>query len=97
MKTVKKSEFERAMRQRGYALAELTSCIVSETDEEVTFDETHPSYPKARRGLGDVVAAGLSAVGITPDRVSAALGVKDCGCKQRQQKLNELGRRIGIG
>ena len=47
-------------------------------------------------GLGDMVAAGLSAVGITPERVSAALGVKDCGCKQRQQKLNELGRRLGI-
>jgi hypothetical protein len=51
----------------------------------------------AKRGLGDMVAAGLSAVGITPERVSAALGVKDCGCKQRQQKLTELGRRLGIG
>jgi hypothetical protein len=48
-------------------------------------------------GLGDIVAAGLSAVGITPERVSAALGVKDCGCKKRQQQLNDLGRRIGIG
>jgi hypothetical protein len=48
-------------------------------------------------GLGDYVAAGLSAVGITPERVSAALGVKDCGCKKRQARLNELGRRLGIG
>jgi len=100
MKTVKKSEFERAMRQRGYALAELTSCIVSETDEEVTFDETHPSYPKARRGLGDVVAAGLSAVGITKERVQAvanAVGIKDCGCAKRQAALTKLGRKFGIG
>jgi hypothetical protein len=51
----------------------------------------------ARRGLGDMVAAGLSAVGITPERVSKALGVKDCGCKKRQQQLNDLGRRLGIG
>jgi len=51
----------------------------------------------AKPGLGDRVAAGLSAVGITPERVSAALGVKDCGCKKRQQQLNDLGRRIGIG
>jgi hypothetical protein len=50
-----------------------------------------------RPGLGDYVAAGLSAVGITPERVSAALGVKDCGCKKRQQRLNELGRRLGVG
>ena len=48
-------------------------------------------------GLGDIVASGLSAIGITPERVSAALGVKDCGCKKRQQQLNDLGRRIGIG
>jgi hypothetical protein len=48
-------------------------------------------------GLGDVVSAGLSAIGITKERVSKTLGVKDCGCKKRQQQLNELGRRLGIG
>ena len=47
-------------------------------------------------GLGDRVAAVLSAVGITPERVSEALG-RPCGCKKRQAKLNELGRRLGIG
>jgi hypothetical protein len=49
-----------------------------------------------RRGLGDLVAAGLAAVGITPERVSAVTG-KPCKCKQRQQTLNEIGRSIGIG
>jgi hypothetical protein len=48
-------------------------------------------------GLGDMVSAGLAAVGVTPERVSAALGVKDCGCKRRAEALNRLGRRIGIG
>jgi hypothetical protein len=48
-------------------------------------------------GLGDIVAAGLSAIGITPDRVSKALGVKDCGCKRRAEALNRLGRKFGIG
>jgi len=50
-----------------------------------------------RPGLGDMVAAGLSAIGITPERVSAALGVEDCGCKKRQATLNQIGRRLGIG
>ena len=50
----------------------------------------------AKRGLGDMVAAGLSAIGITKERVSKALG-GDCGCKKRQAKLNELGRKFGIG
>lgn len=48
-------------------------------------------------GLGDMVAAGLEAIGITKARVAAALGVTDCGCNQRQQALNALGRRLGIG
>ena len=47
-------------------------------------------------GLGDMVAGGLAAIGITPERVSAITG-KPCRCKQRQQALNDLGRRIGIG
>ena len=46
-------------------------------------------------GLGDMVAAGLSAVGITKERVSAVVG--DCNCEQRQEALNEFGRAIGIG
>lgn len=50
-----------------------------------------------RPGLGDRVASTLEAVGITKERVAAALGVEDCGCKQRQQWLNEVGYKLGIG
>jgi len=46
-------------------------------------------------GIGDHVAAGLDAIGITKERVAAVLG--DCGCEQRQQLLNELGNKFGIG
>jgi hypothetical protein len=49
-----------------------------------------------RLGLGDLVAAGLSAVGITPERVARLTG-RPCGCKRRRQALNRLGRRLGIG
>lgn len=52
---------------------------------------------EASPGLGDIVATGLSAVGITKERVSKLLG-GDCGCEERQQKLNELGHKyLGIG
>jgi hypothetical protein len=47
-------------------------------------------------GLGDMVASALSAVGITKERVSKAIG-KPCGCAKRQEALNDLGRRMGIG
>ena len=49
-----------------------------------------------RPGLGDMVKAGLAAIGITPERVQAVTG-KPCGCAKRQEALNALGRRIGIG
>lgn len=66
----------------------------------LTVDElaAHPGrdMQAPRPGLGDIVASGLAAIGITPERVSAVTG-KPCGCKQRQETLNALGRRIGIG
>lgn len=48
------------------------------------------------QGLGDLVASGLAAVGITKERaqaVAAAVGVKDCGCRKRQAIANELGHK----
>jgi hypothetical protein len=52
------------------------------------------------RGLGDLVADGLSAVGLTKERaqaVASAVGIKDCGCGKRQAALNAVGKRLGIG
>lgn len=53
-----------------------------------------------RPGLGTRVAAGLAAVGITKDRAQAvanAVGIKDCGCREREAALNRAGYRLGIG
>lgn len=44
------------------------------------------------QGLGDYVAAGLSAIGITKDRVEAVVG-GPCGCGERQAWLNEAGEK----
>jgi hypothetical protein len=102
MIVTRRAQLEAICRQRGYDLEAAMPCVVSQDGDLWTIDETHAAYPRRRntpprRGLGDMVAAGLSAVGITPERVSAALGVKDCGCKKRQQQLNEIGRKFGIG
>jgi hypothetical protein len=88
--------FEQRCQERGYTLAEVEPCIVSRDGDYLTVDETHPAYPHKRRGLGDMVADGLAAVGITKERVSKAIG-RPCGCGKRQEKLNELGRKLGIG
>jgi hypothetical protein len=88
---------EARCRQRGYTLEQVRPCIVTQDGDQITVDETHPSYPRERKpGLGDMVAAGLAAVGITKERVSKAIG-KPCGCAKRQEALNALGRRMGIG
>ena len=90
------SHLESRCRERGYTLDEVRACIVSEDGDRITVDETHPAYPQAKPGLGDMVASGLSAIGITEERVSKAIG-RPCGCGKRAEALNELGRRIGIG
>jgi len=94
------AHLEARCSQRGYTLEQVRPCIVSQDGDRLVVDELHEAYPRAKHGLGDMVAAGLDAVGITKERVQAvasAVGVKDCGCKKRQDKLNELGRKLGIG
>jgi hypothetical protein len=46
--------------------------------------------PPAR--LGSWIAAGLTAVGITPERVKKIVG--DCGCARRKNKLDALGEGV---
>lgn len=84
---------EQRCRERGYTLEQARPCIVSETGNDLVVDEMHPSYPRARPGLGDMVASGLAAVGITKERVSKVLG-KPCNCPARQAALNRLGSRL---
>lgn len=87
---------EARCRERGYRWGQVADCIVAVNGDTITVDEHHPAYPRPRPGLGDMVAAGLSSVGITKDRVSAVVG-RGCGCAERQEWLNRLGRRLGIG
>ena len=94
------AHLEARCRQRGYTLEQVLACIVSQAGDQITVDETHPAYPHKKPGLGDMVAAGLDAIGVTKERVQAVaskVGVKDCGCKKRQEALNALGRKLGIG
>jgi hypothetical protein len=92
----KRKHLEQRAAQRGYTWAQVAPCIVSADGDAITVDESHAAYPHPKTGLGDMVAAGLSAVGITKERVSNLVG-GDCGCAKRQEALNELGRRVGIG
>lgn len=54
--------------------------------------ESLPAAEVEKPGLGDMVKAGLSAVGITEQRVSAFIG-RPCGCSERQAALNAAGAK----
>lgn len=51
-------------------------------------------------GIGDYVAHGLSAFGITKERVAWVRGMfggTGCGgCPERQEALNEVGKKLGL-
>lgn len=56
-----------------------------------------PADPTPSPGLGDMVKGALSAIGITEERVTKAIG-RPCGCGKRAEKLNEWGKKnLGIG
>lgn len=79
-------------------VAAVASFLQIPAPEPLTADELarHPGrMPASRPGLGDMVAAGLSAVGITEERLTKAIG-RPCGCKGRRAALNEWGRRVGL-
>lgn len=44
------------------------------------------------KGLGDTIATVTRVTGIKKvvHAVTRTVGIKDCGCKKRQEKLNEL-------
>lgn len=44
--------------------------------------------------IGSAVSKALSAVGVTPQRVSKAIGVKECGCAARAAKLDAFGGAV---
>ena len=89
--------FDRIVISRGRDATSAAACITADYgDGWVEVDTEHPAYPRRKPGLGDMVKAGLSAIGITEERVSKAIG-RPCGCSGRAEKLNELGRKVGIG
>lgn len=81
--------------ERGWRTVRCTRCRFIMPPTPHTFDRIHRECPYV--GLGDYVAHGLAAFGITKERVAWALGKSDCiSCQERQESLNELGKKIGL-
>ena len=54
--------------------------------------ETQNKETQESQGLGDTIAKVTNTFGLDKlaEEVAQAMGKSDCGCKKRQQRLNEL-------
>lgn len=96
-----KSQLENRCRQRGYKLADVMGCVVEQDGDRWLIDPDHPDYPRKREkwrppvAVGDLVERGLTAVGITKERIEKLTRSEGkpggCGCGARKKWLNEVG------
>lgn len=66
--------------------------VCSRCGRSASCDESSSPTARCLAGLGDRVAAGLSSIGITKERVSAVVG-GPCGCGERAAWLNAAGAK----
>ena len=87
--------YQKQMIRQGYEkvkMEEGEEVIVQERqEEEEKFFMNDPRIPAKSRGLGDTIAKVTKATGIKKavDTVFGAIN-KDCGCTERQAKLNRM-------
>jgi hypothetical protein len=100
-----RSHLENRCKQRGYLLADVMGCVVEQDGDRWLIDTNHPAYPRKREEwkpipIGDLVERGLTAIGITKERVEQWTRTEGkpggCGCADRQRWLNEVGNRVQI-
>lgn len=97
-------QLEQRCEQRGYTLADVMGCVVEQDGDRWLIDPDHPDYPRKRRDdwqpimVGDLVERGLTAIGITKERVERLTRTEGkpggCGCEWRKKWLNDAGVRV---
>ena len=89
MITCDKHYLEARCRERGYALAEVMPCVVSQDGDEWTIDVDHPAFPRVSRlpdpmhGPGTELSKLLKRFGIEP--------TPTCSCRAMSQKMDQWG------
>ena len=89
-----RSSLEARCLERGYTLAEVLPCVVSQDGDEWTIDVEHPAYPRVSRlpepppvpparGPGAELKKLLARVGIT--------STPDCACNARAAEMDRQG------
>jgi hypothetical protein len=100
MITTHKNNLVARCKQRGYTLAEVMPCVVSQDNDQWTIDELHPAYPRTSKpvrrmpavpqpapssGPGTELKALLKKVGITASPT--------CSCNARARRMDEMEAR----
>lgn len=84
MITCLRKHLEARCSERGYAWEDVRGCIVAEDGQRITVDETHPAYPRPRRGLpGTELKALLKTIGIVSSPT--------CSCNKRAAVMDAKG------
>lgn len=95
-----KKHLEARCRERGYTLEEVRPCIAAEhKDGTITVDETHPSYPRARKKNATISPPASSDGRQTPrpgaklkSLLKSWLGVSaspNCSCNARARAMDD--------
>lgn len=84
--------------ERGWRTVRCTRCGLVTGKTPHQFEFIRHECPIL--GVGDYLAHGLAAFGITKERVAwvrGLFGQEGCGgCPERQEALNELGEKLGL-
>jgi len=99
MITTHKNNLVARCKERGYTLAEVMPCVVSQDNDQWTIDELHPAYPRTTKPVRRAPAAPQPAPSSGPGTELKAL-LKDwlgivaspnCSCNARARQMDEWG------
>jgi len=96
MITGPRRQFEARCFQRGYTIAQVRECIVSEDGDTITVDETHPAYPRqpAKAAVAAPPPPPASGPGTELKKLLGRFGIKstpNCSCNARAAQMDVWG------
>jgi hypothetical protein len=81
-------------RERGYTMAEVMPCVISTNGDQVTVDETHEAYPRAKPAAGGVSCARCGGAGTELKKMLGRIGIRStpsCKCNARAREMDARG------
>ena len=88
-----RAHLEARCTERGYTLAEVLPCVVSQDGDEWTIDVDHPAYPRVSR-LPEPAPIPTSGPGTELSKLLKRFGINPtptCQCRAKQQQMDAWG------